>query len=131
MSIFKSISRATMIGRLAASSCVPAIRRRLSIQHYVDFRLRRESGLYDKRLQAYDAEVEDALEISDDGMIYPGITNADMAFLNGALFMPNTHFMRELSRMSYDYHMDAAQGGQHSTDLHYLCIPQGKTPDIR
>lgn len=45
--------------------------------------------------------------------------------------MPNTHFMQELSRMSYDYHMDAAEGGQHSADLHYLCIPKGKTPDVR
>ncbi|QSS59406.1 hypothetical protein I7I51_08841 [Histoplasma capsulatum] len=83
MSIFKSISRATMIGSLAALSCAPAIRRRLSIVsiHSIfpatlyRFQLQRESGLYDKRLQAYDAEVEDALEIADDGMVYPGITN--------------------------------------------------------
>lgn len=95
-----------MIGSLAALSCAPAIRRRLSIVsiHSIfpatlyRFQLQRESGLYDKRLQAYDAEVEDALEIADDGMVYPGITNTGMACLQLLPFIAqNCQFRMEPS----------------------------------
>lgn len=103
------------------------------------FQLQRESKLYDKNLQQDDGEVEDAVEVSKDGLVRPGITNrgAQMSFFhlrsllrfnivsNGALFMPNTHFMQELTRMSYDYCMDSVQDGQPSVEPYYICIPKG------
>jgi hypothetical protein len=103
------------------------------------FQTQRESRLYDKNLQQDDREFEDAVEVSNDGLVYPGITNlgAQVSFSNprsllrfnivsnGALFMPNTHFMQELTRMSYDYYMDSVQDGQPSVEPYYICIPKG------
>jgi len=103
------------------------------------FQLQRESKLYDKNLQQDDGEVEDAVEVSKDGLVCPGITKkgAQASFFhlrsllrfnivsNGALFMPNTHFMQELTRMSYDYYMDSVQDGQPSVEPYYICIPKG------
>jgi hypothetical protein len=39
--------------------------------------------------------------------------------------MPNTHFMQELTRMSYDHYMGSVQGGQPSVEPYYICIPKG------
>jgi hypothetical protein len=39
------------------------------------FQLQRESKLYDKNLRQDDGEVEDAVEVSRDGLVCPGITN--------------------------------------------------------
>jgi len=102
------------------------------------FQLQRESKLYDKNLQQDDGEVEDAVEVSKDGLVCPGITDTGERVLfpssfvtqinivsNGALFMPNTHFMQELTRMSYDYYMDSVQDGQPSVEPYYICIPKG------
>ena len=94
------------------------------------FQLQRESRLYDKDLRQDDGEVEDAVEVSKDGLVRPGITNtgaqvsySSSSFItqidkvsNGALFMPNTHFMQELTRMSYDHYMDSVQDGQPCAD---------------
>jgi hypothetical protein len=103
------------------------------------FQLQRESRLYDKNLQQDDGEVEDAVEVSKDGLVCPRITNTGEqsvllppAFItqinivsNGALLMPNTYFMQELTRMSYDYYMDSVQDGQPSAEPYYICIPKG------
>jgi hypothetical protein len=103
------------------------------------FQLQRESKLYDTNLGQDDGEVEDAVEVSKDGLVCPGITDAgaQVSFphlhsllrfnivSNGALFMPNTHFMQELTRMSYDYYMDSVQDDQPSVEPYYICIPKG------
>ncbi|KAK2752223.1 hypothetical protein FQN54_008155 [Arachnomyces sp. PD_36] len=86
------------------------------------FQLCRKSRLYDKKLQQEDSEADDAVKISEDGLIRPGIS--DMVS-NGALFMPNTFFMQELTRMSYDYYVDNLADSQQSMDPHYLRISKG------
>ena len=40
--------------------------------------------------------------------------------------MPNTHYMQELTRMHYDYYLDAVEGGMPPADPHYLCLPKGE-----
>ena len=146
--MFRSISC------ISTASCVPAARgrsfgncRNLSLTSIHStfpatlyrFQLQHESRLYDKKLQQDDGEVEDAVEVSKEGLVYPGITKrgAQVSFSNlrsllrfnivsnGALFMPNTHFMQELTRMSYDYYMDSVQDGQPSVEPYYVCIPKG------
>lgn len=100
---------------------------------------RRESQLYDKQQQQEDSEVEDAVKISQDGLIYPEICDSSASAFplhhrtlltsllvsNGALFMPNTFFMQELTRMSFDYYLDNLANSQPSADPHVLCIPKG------
>jgi hypothetical protein len=40
--------------------------------------------------------------------------------------MPNTYYMQELTRMHYDYYLDAVEDGKPPADPHYLCLPKGK-----
>jgi hypothetical protein len=40
--------------------------------------------------------------------------------------MPNTYYMQELTRMHYDYYLDAVEGGMLPADPHYLCLPKGE-----
>ncbi|KAM5445200.1 hypothetical protein MaudCBS49596_007738 [Microsporum audouinii] len=86
------------------------------------FQLNRESRLYDKKLQQEDDEVEDAVSISEDGLVYPEVSDS---LSNGAIFMPNTFFMQELTRMSVDYYLDNLADRQPPAYPHYLCIPKG------
>ncbi|KAK2792143.1 hypothetical protein FQN52_003911 [Onygenales sp. PD_12] len=86
------------------------------------FQLRRESQLYDKKLQKGDSEPEDAVNISQDGLIYPEVSDS---ISNGALFMPNTFFMQELMRMFFDYYLDNLADSQPSAYPHLLCITKG------
>ncbi|KAK2798252.1 hypothetical protein FQN51_007818 [Onygenales sp. PD_10] len=83
------------------------------------FQLRRESQLYDKKLQKEDSEPEDAVNVSQDRLIYPEVSDS---ISNGALFMPNTFFMQELTRMFFDYYLDNLADSQPSVDPHLLCI---------
>lgn len=39
------------------------------------FQLQRKSGLYDKQLQGDDQDFNDAVEVSNDGLVRPGITS--------------------------------------------------------
>ncbi|PLB47326.1 hypothetical protein P170DRAFT_439017 [Aspergillus steynii IBT 23096] len=82
---------------------------------------KRESQLYDKKQQQGDSEVDDAVNVSQDGLIYPEVSES---ISNGALFMPNTFFMQELTRMSFDYYLDNLADSQPSADPHLLCIPK-------
>ncbi|RAL09436.1 uncharacterized protein BO97DRAFT_351962 [Aspergillus homomorphus CBS 101889] len=87
------------------------------------FQLHRDSKLYDRATEQDDLEYEDGVEISADGLVHPNIT-AD--FSNGALLMPNTHFMQEITRRSFDHYLDIVESGQSITaEPHYLCIPKG------
>lgn len=45
---------------------------------------------------------------------------------NGALFMPNTHFMQEVTRRSFDNYLDAVDNGQPQASPHYLRVSKGK-----
>ncbi|KAK2814538.1 hypothetical protein FQN49_008159 [Arthroderma sp. PD_2] len=86
------------------------------------FQLHRESQLYDEKLQKEEDEVDDAVKISKDGLVYPEVSD-EMS--NGARFMPNTFFMQELTRMSHDYCLENLAESQPSAYPHYLCIPKG------
>lgn len=44
---------------------------------------------------------------------------------NGALFMPNTHLMQKVTRMSNDYYLEEVESGKAAAEAHYLCIPKG------
>jgi hypothetical protein len=104
------------------------------------FQLQRESTLYDKKLREDDQDFNDAIEVPKDGLVRPGIIgDGARMFLscilsslklsqvsNGALFIPNTHYMQELTRMHYDYYLDAVENGKPTADPHYLCLPKGK-----
>ncbi|KAK1148814.1 hypothetical protein N8T08_008699 [Aspergillus melleus] len=83
---------------------------------------RRESQLYDKKEQQEDSEIEDAVNIFQDGHVYPEVSES---VANGALFMPNTFFMQETTRMSLDYYFDNLTDNRPSADPHILCIPKG------
>ncbi|KAL2220760.1 hypothetical protein M432DRAFT_603817 [Thermoascus aurantiacus ATCC 26904] len=87
------------------------------------FQLQPESKLYDKNFQPEDTEIDDAVEISRDGLVCPGISDTELS--NGAVFMPNTRFMQELTRLSYDNYLDSVRDGHPSGDPHYLSIPKG------
>jgi hypothetical protein len=78
------------ISRITTASCGPAARgrgfgnrRNLSLisvhstfpATLYRFQLQRESRLYDKNLQQDNVEVEDAVEVSKDGLVFPGITD--------------------------------------------------------
>lgn len=89
-------------------------------------------------------EIDDAVEVSRDGLVCPGISDTGaqvLCFLlhsfinkiititelsNGAVFMPNTRFMQELTRLSYDNYLDSVRDGHPSGDPHYLSIPKGR-----
>ncbi|EAW07718.1 uncharacterized protein ACLA_024330 [Aspergillus clavatus NRRL 1] len=87
------------------------------------FQVHRESQLFDKKLGQEDWEWEDGIEVAGDGLVYPKVT---MDVSNGALFMPNTHYMQEVTRRSYDNYLDAVDNGQPEANPHYLCITKGK-----
>lgn len=42
--------------------------------------------------------------------------------------MPNTHFMQELTRGSFDNYLDAVDNGQLPASPHYLRVSKGKLP---
>lgn len=44
---------------------------------------------------------------------------------NGALFMPNTHLMQKVTRMSNNYYLEDVESGKAAAEAHYLCIPKG------
>lgn len=88
------------------------------------FQVHRESKLYDRALEQDDWEYEDGVEVSSDGLVHPEIT---MDVSNGSLFMPNTPFMQEITRRSYDNYLDAVDNGQPTAQPHYLEIPK-ETP---
>ncbi|RWQ93079.1 hypothetical protein C8Q69DRAFT_81295 [Paecilomyces variotii] len=102
------------------------------------FQLHRDSKLYDRATEQNDSEYEDGVEISADGLVHPNITADCMqerihtfrlltySVSNGALLMPNTHFMQEITRRSFDHYLDIVESGQSITaEPHYLCIPKG------
>ena len=41
--------------------------------------------------------------------------------------MPNTPFMQEITRRSYDNYLDAVDNGQPTAQPHYLEIPKGES----
>ncbi|MCJ1268034.1 hypothetical protein MMC22_007920 [Lobaria immixta] len=86
------------------------------------FQLQRESRLYDKKLKEDDQDFSDAVEVSKDGLVRPGIIGN---ISNGALFMPNTYDMQELTRMHHDYYLDAIEDGKTPANPQYLCLPKG------
>lgn len=45
--------------------------------------------------------------------------------------MPNTHYMQELSRMHYDYYLDAVESGTPTAYPHCLGLPKGGIPGSR
>ncbi|EFW14987.1 hypothetical protein D8B26_000377 [Coccidioides posadasii str. Silveira] len=115
----------------AGLSASPLNRRSLSYasQHSVfpatlyRFQIHRRSDLYDRRLEQDDWEYEDGVEVSDDdGLVRPKVAPR---VSNGALFMPNTHFMQEITRRSFDNYLDGVDSGKPTAEPHYLCIPQG------
>ncbi|CAL5871372.1 uncharacterized protein PFLUO_LOCUS5622 [Penicillium psychrofluorescens] len=86
------------------------------------FQIHRDSRLFDRAFEQDDWEYEDGVEVSKDGLVHPNIT---MDFSNGALLMPNTFFMQELTRRSFDNYFDNLENGQPEAEPHYLCIPKG------
>lgn len=114
----------------AGFSASPLGRRSLShvSQHSVfpatlyRFQIHRKSDLYDRRLEEDDWEYEDGVEVSDDGLVRPKVAPR---VSNGALFMPNTHFMQEITRRSFDNYLDGVDNGKPTAEPCYLCIPQG------
>lgn len=50
---------------------------------------------------------------------------------NGALFMPNTHFMQEITRLSFDNYLDAVDNGQPSASPHYLRVAKGQQAAVQ
>ncbi|KAL2859977.1 uncharacterized protein BJX67DRAFT_335529 [Aspergillus lucknowensis] len=81
-----------------------------------------ESKLFDKRFEQDDWEWEDGIEVARDGLVYPKIS-PDVS--NGALFMPNTHFMQEITRRAFDNYLDAIDNGQPVACPLYLSISKG------
>ncbi|KAJ5512251.1 hypothetical protein N7463_001803 [Penicillium fimorum] len=88
------------------------------------FQIHRGSRLYDRTFKHDDWEYEDGIEVTADGLVHPNIT-AD--FSNGALFMPNTYYMQEVTRMSNDYYLEDVESGDPAAEAHYLSIPKGTT----
>ncbi|KAJ5251462.1 hypothetical protein N7489_001872 [Penicillium chrysogenum] len=86
------------------------------------FQIHRDSGLYDRAFRQDDWEYEDGVVVSADGLVHPNIT-AD--FSNGAVFMPNTHYMQEVTRRSNDYYLEDVESGKPAAEAHYLCLPKG------
>jgi hypothetical protein len=106
------------------------------------FQLSRESQLYDQKLQQEDSEVRDAVNISQDGLVYPEVydycalafppsshtTAHAVASLERCAFMPNTYILQELTRMSFDYYLDNQADSLPSAVPHFLRIPKGEYP---
>ncbi|CRL25705.1 unnamed protein product [Penicillium camemberti] len=86
------------------------------------FQVHRDSRLYDKAFEQYGREAEDGVEVNADGLVYPSRT---VKCSNGALFMPNTHLMQKVTRMSNDYYLEEVESGKAAAEAHYLCIPKG------
>lgn len=59
------------------------------------FQIHRDSRLYDKELKKgnEDLEFADGVEISKDGLVYPGITNICMASSTRVLFIPFVYLL--------------------------------------
>lgn len=101
------------------------------------FQIHRDSRLFDRAFEQDDWEYEDGVEVSKDGLVHPNITmdcmRSQISILtmltctvsNGALLMPNTFFMQELTRRSFDNYFDNLENGQPEAEPHYLCIPKG------
>lgn len=101
------------------------------------FQIHRDSKLFDRAFDQDDWEYDDGVEISADGLVHPNITDACMweqihvhhllTYLvsNGAILMPNTHLMQELTRRSYDQYLDNVESLQAAAEPHYLCILKG------
>ncbi|KAJ5958251.1 uncharacterized protein N7479_005401 [Penicillium vulpinum] len=101
------------------------------------FQTHRHSRLYDRDFKQGDWEYEDGTEVAADGLVHPNITadcmrkqlhiNCLLTYLvsNGALFMPNTHDMQRVTRMSNDYYLEDVESGKPAAEAHYLCMPQG------
>ncbi|OSX59829.1 hypothetical protein POSPLADRAFT_1048298 [Postia placenta MAD-698-R-SB12] len=91
------------------------------------FQVYRESKLFDKSLGEDEWDPEDSVEVQADGLVHPKIT---LDVSNGALFMPNTHFMQEVTRRSYDYYLEGLDDGKPAENPHLLCIHKGtELPD--
>ncbi|KAJ5360720.1 hypothetical protein N7517_009911 [Penicillium concentricum] len=101
------------------------------------FQIHRDSRLYDRASKRDDWQYEDGIEVNADGLVHPNIT-ADcmpmplhvlylLTYLvsNGALFMPNTHYMQEVTRISNDHYLEDVESGDPAAEAHYLCMPQG------
>ncbi|EKV10963.1 hypothetical protein PDIG_54510 [Penicillium digitatum PHI26] len=86
------------------------------------FQIHRFSRLHDRGFRQDDWAAEDGIEVTADGLVHSNIT-AD--FSNGALFMPNTHYMQEVTRRSNDYYLEEVESGKPAAEAHYLCIPKG------
>ncbi|CAG8191515.1 unnamed protein product [Penicillium nalgiovense] len=86
------------------------------------FQIHRGSRLYDRAFKQDDWEYEDGIEVSADGLVHPNIT-AD--FSNGAIFMPNTYYMQEVTRRLNDYYLEDVESGKPAAEAHYLCVPKG------
>ncbi|KAJ6132043.1 hypothetical protein N7471_007258 [Penicillium samsonianum] len=103
------------------------------------FQIHRDSRLYDRAFKQDDWEYEDGIEVTADGLVHPNITPDCMrtqlhiidlltySVSNGALFMPNTRYMQEITRRSNDYYLEDAESGKPAAEAHYLCIPKGTT----
>ncbi|OSX65191.1 hypothetical protein POSPLADRAFT_1065122 [Postia placenta MAD-698-R-SB12] len=91
------------------------------------FQIHRESRLFDKSLGKDDWDPEDGVEVHADGLVHPELTS-DVS--NGARFRPNTHSMQQVTRESYEYYIEAVDGGKPAANPHLLCIRKGtKLPD--
>ncbi|KAI1939735.1 hypothetical protein LOZ33_006413 [Ophidiomyces ophidiicola] len=84
---------------------------------------RRESRLYDKQLRSPADLPLDAVLVSHDGLVQPGTRTRTSP---GAVFMPNTFYMQELTRTAFDEYIERAQASGLSAALCYLTIPKGK-----
>ncbi|KAJ5851194.1 hypothetical protein N7455_011050 [Penicillium solitum] len=101
------------------------------------FQVHPDSRLYDKAFEQYGREAEDGVEVNVDGLVYLSRTvkcmrnatspysSANLLRSNGALFMPNTHLMQKVTRMSNDYYLEVVESGKAAAEAHYLCIPKG------
>lgn len=101
------------------------------------FQIHRDSRLYDRAFKQDDWEYEDGIEVTADGLVHPNITPDCMrtqlhiidlltySVSNGALFMPNTRYMQEITRRSNDYYLEDVESGKPAAEAHYLCIPKG------
>ncbi|KAF9820194.1 hypothetical protein IEO21_01627 [Rhodonia placenta] len=86
------------------------------------FQIHRESRLFDKSLGKDDWDPEDGVEVHADGLVHPELTS-DVS--NGARFRPNTHSMQQVTRESYEYYLEAVDGGKPAANPHLLCIRKG------
>lgn len=59
------------------------------------FQLKRESQLYDMKLQQEENEADDAVNIAQDGLIYPGVSDSGESDLPFLLFAFGSHHYRQ------------------------------------